>query len=88
MIFEGNIAKNEVWETRPYISKIVVQSVSQSCLTHYDPMNCSTPGFPLLQYLQELAQTCALSSDAIQPPHPLSLHSLVALRLSQHRGLF
>ena len=29
MIFEGNIAKNEVWETRPYISKIVVvQSLS------------------------------------------------------------
>ena len=31
--------------------------VVQSCPTLSDPMNCSTPGFPLLLYLLEFAQT-------------------------------
>ena len=37
-------------------------------------MDCSTPGFPVLYYLLELAQThvhCV--GDAIQPSHPLLL---------------
>ena len=35
-------------------------------------MDCSTPGFPVLHYLLELAQTHVHRvSDAIQPPHPL-----------------
>ena len=32
-------------------------SVAQSCLTLCDPMECSTPGFPVLHHLLELAQT-------------------------------
>ena len=32
-------------------------SVSKSCLTLGDPMNCSMPGFPVLYYLLEFAQT-------------------------------
>ena len=32
-------------------------SVAQSCPTLLDPMDCSTPGFPVLQYLLEFAQT-------------------------------
>ena len=32
-------------------------SVAQSCLTLCDPMDCSTPGFPVLHHLPELAQT-------------------------------
>ena len=46
------------------------------------------PGFPVLHYLLESAQThvhCV--SDATQPSHPLSPPSL-ALNLSQHQGLF
>ena len=31
--------------------------VGKSCPTLCDPINCSTPGFPVLQYLLELAQT-------------------------------
>jgi len=31
-------------------------SVAQSCLTLFDPMDCSTPGFPVLHHLLELAQ--------------------------------
>ena len=32
-------------------------SVAQSYLTVCDPMDCSTPGFPVLHYLLEFAQT-------------------------------
>ena len=32
-------------------------SAAQSCLTLCDPMDLSTPGFPVLHYLLELAQT-------------------------------
>ena len=41
--------------------------VSQSCLTFYHPMDCSTPGFPVLHHLLEFAQTHVhWVSDAIQ----------------------
>ena len=63
--------------------------VSQSCLTLCNPMDCSTPGFPVHPQLQELAQTHVHRvSDAIQPSHPLSPSSPPALNLSQHQGLF
>ena len=31
-------------------------SVAQSCLTLSDPMDCSTPGFPVLHHLPEFAR--------------------------------
>ena len=34
-------------------------SVAKSCLTLCDPEDCSMPGFPVLHYLPELAQTHA-----------------------------
>ena len=62
-------------------------SVTQSCLTLCDPMDCRTPGFSVLHNLLELAQTCVLwVGDTIQPSHPLSPPSL-AFNLSQHQGL-
>ena len=40
-------------------------------------MDCSTPGFPVLHYLPEFAQTHVHGvSDAIQPSHPLSSPSI------------
>ena len=64
-------------------------SVTKSCPALHDPMNCSMPGFPVFHYLPELAQTHVhWISDAIQPPHPLSSPSPLALNLSQHHGLF
>ena len=49
-------------------------SVAQLCPTLCDPMDCSTPGFPVLHYLLEFAQTHVHSvSDAIQLSCPLSL---------------
>ena len=64
-------------------------SVAKSCLTLCNPTDCSTPGFPVLHYLPEFAQTHVhWLSDAIQPPHPLSPTSPPALNLSQHQSLF
>ena len=63
--------------TSVYIAFRLLFSVSQSCLTLYSSMNCSMPGFPVLHYLSEFAQTHVHQvSDAIQPSHPLSAHSL------------
>ena len=48
-------------------------SVIKSFLTLCNPMNCSMPGFPILHYLLEFAQThVRWVSDAIQPSHLLS----------------
>ena len=52
-------------------------------------MNCSMPGFPVLHYLLEFAQTHVhWVSNPIQPSHPLSPPSPHALNLSQHQSLF
>ena len=64
-------------------------SVTQSCLTLCDPMDCSTPGLPVHHQLLELAQTHVHRvGDAIQPSHPLLSPSPPAINLSQHQGLF
>ena len=63
--------------------------VAKSCLSLCDPMSCSTPGFPILHYLLEFAQTHVhWVSDAIQPSHPLLPPSPPALNLSQYQSLF
>ena len=64
-------------------------SVTKLCLTLCNPVNCSTPGFLVLHYLPEFAQTHVhWIADAIQPSPPLSTPSPLALNLSQHQGLF
>ena len=63
--------------------------VTQPCPTLCDPMDCSTPGFPVYHLLLKLAQTHVhWISDAIQTAHPLSSLSPPAFNLSQHQGLF
>ena len=63
--------------------------VAQSCLTLCDPMDCSTPGFPVLHHLLEFAQAHVhWVSDAIQSSHPLLPPSPPDFNLSQHQGLF
>ena len=64
-------------------------SVTKSCPTLYDLMDCSVPGFPVLRCLLEFSQyhlhwVC----DAIQPSHPLSTPFLPAFNLSQDQGIF
>ena len=63
-------------------------SVTQSCPTLSGPINCSMPGFLVLYYLLEFAQThIHWISDAIQLSHPLSSPSLPVFSLCQHQGL-
>ena len=62
--------------------------VTQSCSTLRDPMDCSTPGFPVHHQLPELIQTHVhWVGDAIQPSHPPSSPSPPGFNLSQHQGL-
>ena len=64
-------------------------SVTQSCPTLCDPMNCSTPGLPVHHQLPESTQAHVHRvTDAIQPYHLLSSPSPPALNLSQHQCLF
>ena len=68
---------------------IQFSSAAQSCLTLCDPMDCSTPGFPVYHQFPEFAQTHVNQvGDDIKPSHPLSSPSLPAFNLSQHQGLF
>ena len=63
--------------------------VAQLCPTLCYPMNCSTPGFPILHCLLEFAQTHVhWVGDAIKPSHPLLPPSPPAFNLSQQQGLF
>ena len=64
-------------------------SITKSCLTLRDPLCCSMPGFPVLHYIPEFAQThVQWVSNAIQPSHLLSPPCPTAFNLSQHQGLF
>ena len=62
-----------------YLLNIVqFSSVTQSCLTLCDPMDCSTPGLSVHHQLPELAQTHVhLVDDAIQ--HLILCHPLLLL---------
>ena len=63
-------------------------SVTQSCPTFCDPVNCSTPGLPVHHKLLEFTQTHAHRvGDVIQPSHPLSSPSPTP-NPSQQQGLF
>ena len=68
------------WATREAQKCVFVQLLGLC-----DPMNCSTPGFPVLHHLLEFAQIhIHWVSDAIQPSHPPS----PTFNVSQHNGLF
>ena len=63
--------------------------VAQSCPILWYPMDCSTPGFPVLHHLLEFAQTDVhWISDAIQPSHPVLSPNPPASNLSSHQGIF
>ena len=77
----------EVWGISHHVNQF--SSISQSCPTLCDPINCSTPGLPVHHQPPEFTQTHVhWVGDAIQPSHPLSSPSPPALNLSQHQGLF
>ena len=78
----------------PFDSRLVplfyqFSSVTQSCLTLCDAMNCMPPGLPVHHQIPEFTQTHVHQvSDAIQPSHPLSSHSPPDPNPSQHPSLF
>ena len=64
-------------------------SVTQSCPTLCDPMNCSTPGLLVHHQPPEFTQTHVYRlGNAIQPSHPLTSPSPPAPNCSQHQSLF
>ena len=66
-----------------------VSSIAQSCPTLCNPMDCSTPDFPVHHQLLEPTQNHVHRvGDAIQPSHPLLSPSPPTFSLSQHQGLF
>ena len=64
-------------------------SVAKSCPTLSDPVDCCTPGFPVVHCLSEFAQTHVhWVGDDILSSHFLLPASPPTLTLSQHQGLF
>ena len=68
----------DIVDMGPYLPKIKAvdvtnqfSSVAQSCPTLGDPMDCSTPGFPVHHQLLELTQT--MSIESVMPSNHLIL---------------
>ena len=78
LFFRSQLTTHWIWFAYHYIIRIdQFSSVAQLCLTHCDPMDCSTPGLPVHHQLRELTQTQV--HQVASPP---------AFNLSQHQGLF
>ena len=74
--------KAKIWANR---TSVQFSSVTQSCPTLYDPMDCNMPGLPVHHQLLEFTQTHVHQvNDAIQSSYPLSSPSPPAFNLSQH----
>ena len=72
----------------PYGS-VQFSSVTQSCLTLWDPMDCSTPCLPVHHQLLEFTKIhVRWVGDAIQPSHPLSIHFFSCLQSFPESGSF
>ena len=80
----------EMWTSIYWMSQGIpcsVQSLSRVRLC--EPMDCSTPGFPVHHQLSEFAQIhIHWVGDTIQLSHPLMPPSPPVLNLSPHQGLF
>ena len=73
------------WDLREIVQ---FNSVPQLCLTLCDPLDCSTPGFPVHYQFPEPTQIHIQHfGDAIQPSHPLSSPS-PTFNLLQHQCPF
>ena len=90
-VFFSTIQKHQFLGTYPSrcSTSLMIQfsSVTQSCPTLCNPINCSMPGLPVHNQLPEFTQTHQVG-DAIQPSHPRSSPSPPASNPSQHQSLF
>ena len=87
----SHLGNKEIVKPRLYLICLVqFISVTQSCLTLCDPMNCSTPGVPVhyqilkftKTHVRRVSGTIQLSEDALLSPSP------PAPNPSQYQGLF
>ena len=89
-ILEWPLFRASAWVSSASLCAYLIScccSVSQSCLALCNPMNCSTPGFPVLATSRSLTHVHWIS-DTIQLSHPLSSPSPPTFNPSQHQGLF
>ena len=87
MSVKSMMPSNHLILCRPFSSDQFT-SVTQSCLTLCDLVDCSMPGLPVHHQPQDPTQTHVhCIGDAIQPSHPLSSPS-PTFSLFQHQGLF
>ena len=84
-----NFCKSKDLTLRLFYLPQLVSEFSHSVMSNsLQPMDYSTPGFPVHHQLPELAQTHVhWISDAIQPSHFLSSPSPPAFNLAQHHSL-
>ena len=61
-----------------FVLSVQFSSVAQSCLTHCEPMNHSTPGLPVHHQLPEFTQTQVIES-VIPSSHLILCHPLLLL---------
>ena len=72
-----------------WIFRLFLNSVTQSCQTLRNPMECSIPGLPVHHQLLEFTQTHVYwVGDTTQSSHPLLSPSPPTFSLSQYQGLF
>ena len=73
---EHHNSKSRIWGQNAKVNCLLLGcgcSVIKLYLTLCDRVDCTTPDFPILHYLQEFAQIHVhWANDAIQPSHPLS----------------
>ena len=81
----GNVLNSQCWfYLKNECHNLQFSSVSQSCLPICDPMDCSTPGFPVHHQLPELAQTHVHRvGDAIQPSPAFNFPASASFPMSQ-----
>ena len=88
-ISRDNERIKKMWPIYTMEYSVQFSSVTQSCLTLCDPMDCIMPGLTVHDQLPEFTQTHVHRvGDAIQPSHPLSSPSPPAFNLFQHQVLF
>ena len=82
-LLRANSSLHRVYSSsHPMFSSVQLLSHVRLC----DPMDCSTPGFPVHHQLPEHTQTCVHRvDDAIQSSHPLSSPSLPAFNFPSIR---
>ena len=66
-----NKTSRNIWSTGVDSQFTIFCLVTQSCLTLFDPMDCSMPGFPVLHHLPELTQTHV--HESVMPSNHLIL---------------